>query len=189
MAAIGYARVSTTEQNVDLQRDALQRHGCERVFEDHASGASTTRPNLTRALDHLRAGDVLVVWRLDRLGRSLKHLIETVTDLETRGVGFRSLSEAIDTTTSSGKLMFNIMGALSEFERDLIRERTQAGLAAARDRGRRGGRKPSLSPRKIRLAQQLYNEGVSTVSEIAETLGTSRATVYRHLDRTDARKA
>src|SRR5919201_955449 len=142
---IGYARVSTQDQTLDLQKDALTKAGCERLFSDTASGASTERKGLEQALGQLREGDTLVVWRLDRLGRSLPHLIETVTALEQRGIGFRSLTESIDTTTSGGKLIFHIFGALAEFERNLIRERTLAGLAAARARGRSGGR-PKVLP-------------------------------------------
>jgi len=137
---IGYARVSTTEQTLALQSDALTKVGCSRIFTDTASGATTSRPGLTEAMTFAREGDVLVVWRLDRLGRSLKHLIETITTLDQQGIGFRSLTESIDTTTSGGKLIFHIFGALAEFERDIIRERTRAGLEAARARGRMGGR-------------------------------------------------
>src|SRR3954467_10501673 len=136
---VGYARVSTEDQNLDLQRDALTRAGCERIFTDVASGAKDDRTGLAGALAFLRPGDTLVVWKLDRLGRSLKHLIETVTALQARKIGFRSPQESIDTTTSGGKLIFHVFGALAEFERDLIRERTQAGLQAARARGRKGG--------------------------------------------------
>lgn len=181
MALIGYARVSTQDQNTGMQIDALQAAGCEKVFTDKASGASADRPELESALNYLRDGDVLVVWRLDRLGRSLKHLVEVVADLETKGIGFRSLNESIDTTTAQGKLIFHIFAALAEFERDLIRERTKSGLAAARARGRKGGRKPSLSPKKIQVARQMYAQGDSTVAEIAKVLGVSRATIYRHL--------
>src|SRR5258707_723528 len=137
---VGYARVSTEDQTLDLQKDALTKAGCRRIFTDVASGASTERKGLDQALDHLREGDTLAVWRLDRLGRSLPHLIETVTTLEGRGIGFKSLTESIDTTTSGGKLIFHIFGALAEFERNLIKERTQAGLEAARARGHLGGR-------------------------------------------------
>ena len=137
---IGYARVSTTDQTLALQQDALTAAGCEQVFSDAASGAVTDRPGLTQALSHLRPGDTLVVWRLDRLGRNLPHLIPTVAGLQERGIGLRSLQEQIDTTTSGGKLVFHVFGALAEFERDLIRERTHAGLAAARARGRLSGR-------------------------------------------------
>lgn len=178
---VGYARVSTQDQNADLQEDALSEAGCEKVFTDQASGAQADRPQLEAALSYLREGDVLVVWRLDRLGRSLKHLITVVSDLEDRGVGFRSLTESIDTTTSAGKLIFHVFAALAEFERDLIRERTKSGLEAARARGRKGGRKPSLSPKKIELARKMYKDGDSTVAEIAKVLGVSRATIYRHL--------
>src|SRR5512141_528014 len=137
---IGYARVSTQDQTLDLQRDALDKLGCTRVFTDTASGAQIERRGLEEALAFMREGDTLVVWRLDRLGRSLKHLLETVSVLEQRKIGFRSITENIDTTTSGGKLIFHVFGALAEFERDLIRERTLAGLAAARARGRKGGR-------------------------------------------------
>src|SRR5919202_1308927 len=133
---IGYARVSTNEQNLDLQRDALERAGCDLIFDDHVSGTKARRPGLEQALSHLRAGDTLVVWRLDRLGRSLRHLIDTGTDLQGKGVGFKSLTENIDTTTTGGRLVFNIFASLAEFERDIIRERTEAGLQAARTRGR-----------------------------------------------------
>src|SRR5215211_7817032 len=137
---IGYARVSTHDQTLHMQRDALEKAGCEQIFTDQVSGTKTERKGLTEALSHLRSGDILVVWRLDRLGRSLRHLIETVTELQERGIGFKSLQESIDTTTSGGKLVFHIFGALAEFEREIIRERTQAGLQAARSRGRSGGR-------------------------------------------------
>ncbi|WP_440583783.1 recombinase family protein [Xenorhabdus bovienii] len=139
MALIGYARVSTTEQNTALQKDALHKAGCERIFEDIVSGTKAERPGLTAALAYLREGDVLTVWRLDRLGRSLPHLIEVISTLEACGVGFRSLTESIDTTTSGGRLIFHVFGALGQFERDLIRERTKAGLTAAATRGRKGG--------------------------------------------------
>src|SRR3712207_2162831 len=152
---VGYARVSTTDQTLSLQQDALMRAGCERIFSDTMSGAKAERPGLVQALRFMRSGDVLVVWKLDRLGRSLKNLIDVVTELETLGIGFRSITESIDTTTSGGKLIFHIFGALAEFERELIRERTSAGLAAARARGRKGGRPrvAALSdPKKIFLA-------------------------------------
>lgn len=181
MTLVGYSRVSTADQTADLQRDALTAAGCQRIFTDTASGATTERPHLTSALDYLRDGDVLCVWRLDRLGRSLRHLVEAVAALQDRGVGFRSLHENIDTTTSTGRLTFHVFAALAEFERDLIRERTVAGLAAARARGRKGGRKPSLTPKKVQVARRMYEEGDSTVAEIATVLGVSRATIYRHL--------
>lgn len=155
MAAIGYARVSTTDQDLALQLDALSKAGCARVFEDKASGAKADRPGLKAALSFVRDGDILTVWKLDRLGRSLPHLIETVNGLEARearGVSFRSLTEAIDTTTPGGRLIFHIFGALGQFERDLIRERTRAGLDAAMARGRQGGRKPVVTDEKLRRA-------------------------------------
>src|SRR5436305_5092149 len=156
---IGYARVSTQDQTLSLQKDALEKIGCTKIFTDVISGAKAERKGLEEALHYVREGDTLVVWRLDRLGRSLKHLIEVVTDLEKRGIGFKSLTENIDTTTSGGKLIFHIFGALAEFERNLIRERTQAGLQAARARGRFGGRRKALaSGQKIKMAQELYND-------------------------------
>ena len=179
---LGYVRVSTAEQNLDLQRDALERAGCARIFADTASGALDDRPQLAKAMGALRAGDALVVWRLDRLGRSLRHLIETVNDLRDRRIGFRSLQEAIDASTSGGKLVFHIFGALAEFERELVRERTQAGLSAARARGRLGGRPRAMTPDKVRLARQMYDSREHTVEAIAKTLGVSRASIYRHLD-------
>lgn len=180
-ALIGYTRVSTGEQDAALQHDALIEAGCSRIFGDTASGALRERPELERVLDYVREGDTLVVWRLDRLGRSLRHLIDTVADLEQRGVGFRSLQESIDTTTPGGRLIFHVFAALAEFERDLIRERTQAGLAAARARGRQGGRPTVMTPDKIAVARELYANGDHTVAAIAEIVGVSRASVYRHL--------
>src|SRR3982750_3492495 len=146
---IGYARVSTDEQNLNLQRDALKTAGCELIFDDMVSGTKARRPGLEQALSHLRPGDTLVVWRLDRLGRSLRHLIDTVTDLQEKGIGFKSLTESIDTTTSGGKLVFHIFEALAEFEREIIRERTQAGLQSARARGRHGGPKHKLTKKQV----------------------------------------
>ena len=178
---LGYARVSTSEQNASLQLDALRSAGCIKVFTDKASGSLDRRPQLDRLLDQLRPGDTIVVWRLDRLGRSLKHLIHVVEDLAEMKVGFRSLTEGMDTTTSGGKLVFSIFGALAEFERSLIRERTMAGLAAARSRGRVGGRPPVMTPEKIKVARDLYRAKDLTVEEIANTIGVSRKTVYRHL--------
>jgi DNA invertase Pin-like site-specific DNA recombinase len=178
---IGYARVSTTDQSPQLQLDALKAAGCTKVCTDTVSGAKSERPGLTEALSYVRPGDTLVVWKLDRLGRSLQHLIATITDLHNRGVGFRSLTENIDTTTSGGKLIFHIFGALAEFERDIIRERTQAGLIAARARGRNGGRPKLLSPKKLAHAQALYNDKTNTIAEICKTLGISRATLYRSI--------
>jgi len=179
---IGYARVSTDDQNAQLQTDALKAAGCVKVFTDTASGSLASRPQLDKMIDQLRPGDVVVVWRLDRLGRSLKNLIALVEDLAEAGVGFRSLSESIDTTTANGKLFFSIMGALAEFERDLIRERTMAGLAAARARGRVGGRPPVMTPEKVAVARQMYDSKEHTVEAIAKTLGVSRKTIYRHLE-------
>ena len=179
---IGYSRVSTGDQNADLQVDALKKAGCIKVFTDHASGSKASRPELDRMLDQLRCGDVVVVWRLDRLGRSLKNLIELVEGLAGLGVAFRSLCESIDTTTANGRLFFCIMGALAEFERDLIRERTQAGLAAARARGRVGGRPSVMDAKKIDKARKLYDSRQHTVAEIAEMLDVSPATIYRHLN-------
>jgi DNA invertase Pin-like site-specific DNA recombinase len=179
---IGYARVSTQDQTLDLQKDALQNASCERIFTDTASGAKAERVGLDEALIHLREGDTLVVWRLDRLGRSLKHLIETITILANRGIGFKSITEAIDTTTSGGKLIFHIFGALAEFERDIIKERTQAGLNAARARGRKGGRPKALTPRKAQQALTLYNDKQHTIGEICRTLNISRATFYRYIN-------
>ena len=178
---IGYARASTDDQTLDLQRDALTEAGCERIFEDTASGAAE-RPSLHDAVSHLRAGDTLVVWRLDRLGRSLKDLIARAEDLRTRGVGLRSLQEAIDTDSSSGRLVFHIFGALAEFERGLIRERTQAGLAAARARGRLGGRRKRLNQRQRAHAVELYRSRQHTVKEICGLMGISRATLYAYLE-------
>jgi len=155
---IGYARVSTHEQDLSLQLDDLKRAGCEKIFEDKVSGAKTDRPGLQEALEYVREGDTLLVWRLDRLGRSLIHLIETVSQLEERGIGFRSLQESIDTTSSGGRLVFQIFGALAEFERNLIRERTLAGLSAARARGRTGGRPKALDATKRELLYKLYDE-------------------------------
>ena len=181
MELVGYARVSTGVQDPALQQEALEGAGCARIFTDTASGALAVRPQLEAALAYLRPGDVLVVWRLDRLGRSLKHLVRVIADLEQRGVAFKSLHESIDTTTPTGRLTFHLFAALAEFERDLIRERTQAGLAVARARGRKGGRKPLMTATKVRIARQMHESGGSTVADIAQTLGVSRATIYRHL--------
>lgn len=179
--AVGYACVSNTEQDAVLLHDALTEAGCSRIFTNTASGAIGDRPQLAAALDHLCPGDTLVVWRLDRLGRSLRYLIETVEGLEQRGIGFRSLRESIDTTTPGGRLIFHVFGALAEFERELIRERTMAGLAAARARGRIGGRPPAMTDAKLRQALAMREQGRS-VSEISEVIGVSRATIYRHLE-------
>jgi DNA invertase Pin-like site-specific DNA recombinase len=178
---LGYARVSTLEQKPALQTDALKAAGCYRIFTDRASGRLDARPQLEKVLDQLRPGDTLVVWRLDRLGRSLRHLIDTVGALADSGVGFRSLQESIDTTTPGGKLVFHLFGALAEFERDLIRERTVAGLEAARARGRHGGRPTVMTPDKVAVARQMYQAREHTVEAIATVLGVSRASIYRHL--------
>lgn len=180
---IGYARVSTEEQTLDLQIDALTEAGCSKIYTDKISGSKSDRPELAKALDYLRAGDTLAVWRLDRLGRSVRHLIEVVNDFEQKGIGFKSLQETIDTTTSTGKLTFHIFAALAQFERDLIAERTKAGLEAARRRGRVGGRRTVMSPDKLKVIRDLYEDPQSqmTVQEIADAVGVSRATLYRHL--------
>lgn len=181
MTLIGYARVSTHDQDPALQLDALRRAGCTRIFEDRGvSGAGAERPGLGQALAYLREGDVLVVWKLDRLGRSMAHLIETVGGLERRGVGLRSLTEAIDTTTPGGRLIFHVFGALGQFERDLIRERTRAGLAAAAARGRKGGRKPVVTPDKLRRARGLIAQGLN-VREAAARLKVGKTALYRAL--------
>jgi len=178
---LGYARVSTTEQNPDLQVDELAAAGCWKVWTDHASGALDWRPQLDEVLEQLRPGDTLVVWRLDRLGRSLRHLIEVVTGLDERGVGFRSLRENIDTTTAGGRLVFHLFGALAQFERELIRDRTVAGLTAARARGRVGGRPSKLSAEQVRQARRMYDARELTVEQIGAVLGVSRTSIYRAL--------
>ena len=181
MALIGYARISTTEQDLALQLDALSAAGAARVFEDRGvSGAKAERPRLGEALRYLRAGDTLVVWKLDRLGRSMTHLLQTVAELEARGVGFRSLTEAIDTTTPTGRLVFHIFGALGQFERDLIRERTGAGLAAAAARGRKGGRPVAATPEKVARARALIAQGL-TVREAAARVKVGKSALYAAL--------
>jgi DNA invertase Pin-like site-specific DNA recombinase len=179
---IGYARISTHEQTLALQQDALNKLGCNKIFTDAASGAKTERIGLEEALSYVRKGDTLVVWRLDRLGRSLPHLISTMTDLEGRGIGFKSLTENIDTTTSGGKLIFHIFGALAEFERNLISERTTAGLTAARARGRIGGRPKALTQRQIQIAQSLYDDPKNSIQDICRTLKISKTTLYRYVN-------
>jgi DNA invertase Pin-like site-specific DNA recombinase len=178
---IGYARISTDDQNLALQHDALTVAGCEKIYEDRISGSQAERPGLTLALEVARAGDTLIVWRLDRLGRSLKDLIALAERLEQRQVGLRSLKEALDTTSSGGRLIFHMFGALAEFERDLIRERTQAGLSAARARGRLGGRPKLLTPEKRRLAVQLYRAKEHSIAEICRLMGISKPTLYSYL--------
>ena len=175
---IGYARVSTDDQNLDLQRDALHLAGVESIYEETASGKSTDRLELEHCLKALRAGDTLVVWRLDRLGRSLPDLVRIVAELETKGIGFESITEKIETISAAGKLVFHVFAALAEFERNLIRERTRAGLAAARARGRAGGRKPKLDARQIREIKRLMSDPTIPVSHIAERYKVSRTTIY-----------
>lgn len=180
-ALVGYARVSTHEQNLGLQIDALNDVGVIKIFEEKASGAKTDRPQLAAALEYLRKDDVLVVWRLDRLGRSLKDLVGIIENLQARGVGFRSIHEAVDTTSTTGRLVFHIFCALAEFERDLIRDRTMAGLAVARASGKRSGRKPSLSADQVEVVRQLHADG-KQIKSIAEMFGVSRPTIYRALE-------
>ena len=178
---IGYARVSTQDQNPELQLDALQQAGCEKIFTEKASGAQRERAELKAALEYVRSGDTLVVWKLDRLARSLKQLIETVELLEEHNIGFRSLTEAIDTTTSGGRLVFHIFGALAEFERSIIRERTKAGLVAARARGKVGGRPSAISQEDLVVAKALLRDESLTFETVATRLGVSPSTLYRYL--------
>lgn len=178
---IGYARVSTHDQNLDLQRDALIKAGCEKIIDDQITGSVSKRPGLDKVKELLREGDTLVVWRLDRLGRSLRDLIDWIQYLEAHGVALQSLHENIDTQTPTGKLTFHLFGALAEFERNLIRERTQAGLAAARARGRLGGRPKSLDAEKRQLAIDLYNEKKMPVQKLCEMLGISKPTLYSYV--------
>ena len=180
---IGYARVSTNEQKLDLQTDALRATGCERLFTDMVSGAKAERPGLTQALAGCQSGDTLVVWKLDRLGRSLPHLVQTVHDLDARGVGFQSLRENIDTTNSGGRLVFHLFASLAEFERDLIRERTNAGLTAARARGRKGGRPRGVSQAKQKAALALKKDPTHSIREICQIVGISRNTYYKYVAR------
>lgn len=178
---VGYARVSTQDQNPALQLDALNGAGCGKVFTEKASGASRERPQLKAALDYVRAGDTLVVWKLDRLARSIKQLIETVEEMGERKIGLRSLTEAIDTTTAGGKLVFHVFAALAEFERGVIRERTKAGLEAARERGKLGGRPPALKASDLAAAKAMLRDPEITVAEVAKRLGVVPSTLYRHL--------
>jgi DNA invertase Pin-like site-specific DNA recombinase len=178
---IGYARVSTDDQKLNLQQDALQKAGCEKIFEDHLSGAKANRPGLNAALEIARSGDTLVVWRLDRLGRSLKDLLQLTEILKERSIGLHSLQESINTTTSSGQLVFHLFGALAEFERNLVRERTQAGLTAARARGRTGGRPKALDPNKRQLVVKLYNDHQHSIDEICHMMGISKPTLYKYI--------
>lgn len=185
---IGYARVSTADQHLHMQEDALKSDGCEQIFHDIASGAKTERPGLEEALSFLREKDVLVVWKLDRLGRSVQHLIETIKKLNERGIGFKSLQENIDTTTSGGKLIFHIFSALAEFERDLIKERTKAGLKAARARGRLGGRPPLLKSDEVKKMLKYYDEQKITVDEICKIFNISRPSFYNYLNKRNGKK-
>lgn len=178
---IGYARVSTNDQDPALQRDALEKAGCERIYEEHASGATANRPQLERMIDQLRPGDEVVVWKLDRLGRSVKDLVDLVNRFHELKVEFTSLTEGIDTSTPGGQLVFHIFAGIAEFERDLIRERTQAGLQAARARGRNGGRPPKLDAKAIHDVQAMYRERGLSADEIARIKGVSRTTVYKAL--------
>ena len=177
---IGYARVSTRDQNLALQLDALKAAGCDRIFDDKASGASRNRPGLDDALSHLRRGDALVVWKLDRLGRTAKQLIELLDHFHAEGIEFRSLTEGIDTSTPAGKLIYQVMAAVAEMERDLIRERTRAGLDSAREKGLVGGRKKALTDKKLASARTLLENGTAP-RIVAEQLGVSVATLYRHI--------
>lgn len=176
---IGYARVSTYDQQLDLQTDALRTAGAEKMFTDTRSGAKADRPGLAAALDFARGGDTLVVWRLDRLGRSLKDLLSIVEGMQKRGVGLRSLHESIDTTTANGRLLFHFFGAMAEFERALLQERVRAGLDAARARGRKGGRKPKLDEKKKQAARAMLADRDAKVDDVAAVLGVSRSTLYR----------
>ena len=179
---IGYARVSTIDQNLDLQNDGLKKAGCEKIFTDHGvSGAKTERPGLDKALDQIRKGDTLVIWKLDRLGRSLSHLLSIIEDLKQKGVNFASVQDGFDTSTASGKMVFSVIGAMAEYERNLIRERTMAGLASARARGRKGGRPKQLDEGQVRVAIALANVGELNIRAICEQVGCSRSTYYRQV--------
>lgn len=180
---IGYARVSTTDQHPEAQADALTAAGCQRVFTDHASGKLAKRPELTKLLDYIRAGDTLVITKLDRLGRSVRNLIELADELEGRGVELRVLHQGIDTSTPGGRMFFHVLAAMGQFEADMISERTRDGLNAARARGRVGGRRPKLTPGKIATARRLIDDGEQTMAEVADIVGCSRATLYRALDK------
>jgi DNA invertase Pin-like site-specific DNA recombinase len=178
---VGYARVSTHDQNLSLQLDALQAVGCDKVYTEKASGAQRDRPQLHAALEYMRGKDTLVVWKLDRLARSLKQLLETVEALDERGIGLRSLTESLDTTTSGGTLVFHLFAALAEFERSIVRERTRSGLQAARRRGRLGGRPPALTSQDLAEAKALLRDPAITVEQVAKRLGVAPSTLYRHL--------
>lgn len=185
---IGYARVSTRDQNLDLQRDALRAAGCDRIYEDTISGTRAKRPGLAKALDQLRDGDTLVVWKLDRLGRSVKDLLDFAGGLKDQGIGFVSLTDSIDTTTASGRFFFNVMASLAQMERELMIERTQAGLQAAREQGRIGGRKRIMTDAKIRSARKLLSQGTPP-KEVATSLGVSVPTLYRWVPATNTAAA
>lgn len=181
---IGYARVSTQDQNLSMQLDALKAQGCEKIYQEKASGAKVERPELTKLIEHVREGDTVIIWKLDRLGRSLAHLVDLVGQLEDKGVGLISLNDPVDTTTAQGRLVFRIFASLAEFERELIRERTQAGLLSARRRGQKLGRPTGLSKdadNKARIAETLYKEKHLSVNDIAKQLGISKATLYNYL--------
>lgn len=179
---IGYARVSTSDQDTALQIDALKKSGCEKVYQEKVSGASKERPELIKCLDALRAGDTLTVWRLDRLGRSLKELVSIIAELDQKQTGFKSITEFIDTTTPTGKLQFHVFAALAEFERSLIQERTKAGLAAARARGRKGGRPNKLDEKAIKHARAMLLDPEITKTEVAKKLGVTRSTLNKYLE-------
>lgn len=180
---VGYACVADADQSLELQEDALSSAGCEKIIAEIARGAAAARPGLAEALENARTGDTLVVWRLDRLGRSLKDLIETLTKLHARGVGFKSLEEQIDTTTSDGALVFHVLGALAEFQREVLRERTQVGLRAAQARGRKGGRPPSMDATRVAMAKKLLADPSTRVVDVCTALQISRSTLYRHVNR------
>ena len=180
---IGYARVSTIDQNLELQLDALKNIGCEKLFEDKVSGSKSDRPGLNRALNELRVGDTLVVWKLDRLGRSLRNLIDLINDLHAKKIMFRSIQDGIDTSNPIGQFFFHVTGAFAELEHSLIKERTNAGLNAARARGRTGGRKPSLNNKQIQMLLRIYNDRSASINEICEQFKISRKTFYRYIEK------
>lgn len=178
---IGYARVSTYDQNLEQQLEALEAAGCDRIFTDHESGAKNDRPGLDEAHSHLRDGDTLVIWKLDRLGRSVAHLSQTLLDFRAKGIALQSITDGFDTNTPGGKMLFHVLSSIAEFERDLVTQRTQAGLSAARARGRNGGRPKSLSPQQVAIGKKLAADASISVKAICEQLGISRATYYREI--------